>query len=153
MHLKKLSEQFYKDNYNLQEALDNINGSWINGKTRGYGVVLIELNDLTFAIPLRTRVNHKACFVTKKSAPFRKGLDYSKALLISKPEYVTNDSFIIPSDEHRLLIDKSYIITKEFSKYVEKYIKAVNRKDIKLLDNVSYRYTTLINYHKELGIE
>jgi protein AbiQ len=64
MQLKKLDLSFYYANTNLVEALDNVYGYWIEGKTRGYGVVIINFKNLTFAIPLRSHINHNAAYLT-----------------------------------------------------------------------------------------
>jgi len=63
----------------------------IENKTRGFGLFIININELTFAIPLRSNIKHKASFATKKSYvgnSLGKGFDYSKALLITKSSYV-----------------------------------------------------------------
>jgi hypothetical protein len=64
----KLDESFYIDSQNLVEALDHVQGSWTKNKTRGYGLCLININNLNFAIPLRSYIKYKASFVTKKSS-------------------------------------------------------------------------------------
>ncbi|MDC9615869.1 hypothetical protein PSI19_18740 [Xenorhabdus khoisanae] len=128
MKLRKLDQAFYDENSHLIQAIDNEDGKWIPGKTRGHGIIVININQLTFAIPLRTSIKHNAAYITQKSNQKGikgKGLDYSKALLI---------------------------ITKKFEKYVEKYIKAVKKKDKHVLNSLEYRFTTLQNYHNQLGI-
>ncbi len=47
IQLRTLTDQFYADNKGLQEALDGSN----DGKVRGYGIVVIDLNGLVFGIP------------------------------------------------------------------------------------------------------
>jgi len=154
MNLKKLNPEFYLNNSHLREALDNNNGSWTKGKIRGYGVVLIDLNDLTFAIPLRSNIKHSAAYITVRSqAPGikGKGLDFSKALLIAQASYISHMPFKISPQEHKKIQDKEVHITHSFEKYVCKYIKAVNRSDQNILNGFEYRFTTLVNYHSELG--
>ncbi len=155
MQLKKLTLSFYHENTHLKEALDNHNGQWEEDKVRGYGVVIIELNNLTFAIPLRSHIRHQACYITKTDASKKtkgKGLDFSKALLIENHEYISNQVFKIPSVEHTRLQNKTIFIAQKFEKYVQKYIKAVQNEDNNILNNQEYRFTTLINYHKQLNI-
>jgi protein AbiQ len=151
MHLKKLDTSFYDENTHLVEALDNFNGNWQEGKARGYGVVIINLNNLTFAIPLRSNIRHKAAYITS-SGTVKKGLDFSKAVLISKDSYVSNAPFKIPSEEHKKLLDKEHFVTHKFEKYVDHYIKAVKSSDQNILRSEEYRYTTLQNYHLELAV-
>jgi protein AbiQ len=155
MQLKKLDQSFYTDNTHLTEVLDNFNGNWQNGKIRGYGVVIINLNGLTFAIPLRSNIKHHAAYITVKSSiqgVKGKGLDYSKAVLISQASYVSNSLFKISPGEHKKLKNKEVFITNRFEKYVEHYIKAVQASDQNILQSAEYRYTTLKNYHSELGV-
>lgn len=155
MKLVKLDNSFYRDNAHLKEALDNHRGNWTSGKVRGYGIVVIKINNLTFAIPLRSNIRHKASYIVKRSTEqggLGKGLDYSKALLITNRSYIlTNEPFMIPPDEHKRLSNKGSHIRNSFEKYVYKYIAAVKKNDQNILCSNLYRYSTLQNYHRELG--
>ena len=155
MKLVKLTNSFYRDNVHLKEALDNQNGNWTSQKVRGYGLVVISINTLTFAIPLRSNIRHKSSFIVTKSTTYGilgKGLDYSKALLITDMSYIlVNDPFMIPSDEYKKLSDKENHIRESFEKYIKKYISAVKNHDMNILCSNDYRYSTLQNYHTELG--
>ncbi len=152
MKLKKLDNSFYIENSHLKNAMDNYEGNWDRCKTRGYGIVVIKVNNLTFAIPLRSNVNRKASYVTKRSKDKAKGLDYSKALLIKKSSYVFDEPFFIPQDEKKKLQSKGTHIRTSFEKYVRDYIKAVQTSDTNILDSFKYLNTTLVNYHDELGL-
>lgn len=145
MQISKLLPVFYRNNNHLSETLD---GTGTPGeKNRGYGVVVIEINtDLRFGIPLRSHLNHKHGFKTVGE----KGLDYSKALLIQNAVFI-GKPFKIPSDEYVKIKDREHHITSRFKKYVERYIVLANRGDTNALQQ-SYPYTTLANYHTELGI-
>ena len=156
MQLKKLDNSFYADNAHLKEALDNYNGNWTQGKVRGYGIVIIFINNLSFAIPLRSNIKHKSAYITVKSNQKGlegKGLDFSKALLISDKKYISNLPFKISPNEHKKLADKEHYITSKFEKYISKYILAVQRADNHVLNNSNYRFSTLCNYHQELGLK
>lgn len=149
MKIQKLEECFFKENSHLVEVLDkDKSGAWISSilKQRGYGVVLIELKGLRFGIPLRSHMNHNFGFKTKEG----KGLDYSKAVLLSKDEYISEQPFLIPSDEFVQISDRERFITQQFEKYVQKYIDGVNRQDVNILR--PYKFSTLQNYHQELGL-
>jgi protein AbiQ len=155
MQLKKLDSSFYEENSHLVQALDNHSGNWEAGKTRGYGIVIIDFKGLKFAIPLRTNIKHDAAYITVRSPEQGvkgKGLDYSKAVLISKESYISHELFKIPAAEHKKLLDKEHFVTSKFEKYVERYRKAVIKVDKNILQSHEYRYTTLQNYHVELGI-
>ncbi|PHM23164.1 type III toxin-antitoxin system TenpIN family toxin [Xenorhabdus budapestensis] len=155
MKLRKLDQAFYDENSHLIQALDNEDGKWTPGKTRGHGIVVININQLTFAIPLRTSIKHNAAYITQKSNQKGikgKGLDYSKALLIINPKYISDEIFLIPPEQHKNIQGKEFFIKKKFEKYVEKYIKAVKKRDKHVLNSLEYRFTTLQNYHNQLGI-
>lgn len=145
MKISKLLPVFYHNNNHLSETLD---GSGTPGeKNRGYGILIIEIhNDLRFGIPLRSNLHHKYGFKTIGE----KGLDYSKAVLIKNTAFI-GQSFKIPHDEYLKIKAREYFITSRFQKYVERYIKLANKGDTNALQQ-SYRYTTLVNYHAELGI-
>ena len=147
MKLKKLNDNFFSQNNHLVEVLDKDHqGNWNGEKTRGYGVVVVSVaGGLTFGIPLRSRIKHNACFRTVNDA----GLDYSKAVLINDPAYLAGP-FIIPSDQYVKIADRETFITDRFEKYVNRYILGVQRDDQNILRG--YRYTTLQNYHAELGL-
>jgi len=155
MKLLKLDPSFYAENTHLVEALDNFDGKWEEGKVRGYAVVIINLNDLTFAIPLRTNIKHKASYITVKSK-FKgirgKGLDFSKAVLISKDEHISNNLFKISPNEHKTLQNKDHFITDRFGKYVASYVKAIKSCDKNILTSPEYRFSTLKNYHKDFNL-
>jgi protein AbiQ len=155
MQLRKLDNSFYEENSHLIQVLDNHNGNWQAGKTRGYGIVVIEFKGLKFAIPLRSNIKHKAAYITVRSTEPSikgKGLDYSKALFISQERYISSEIFKIPPEEHKKLLNKEHHITTQFTKYVEHYVKAMSKVDKNILQSNEYRYTTLQNYHLELGL-
>ncbi|MDC4445423.1 hypothetical protein NRA32_18110 [Acinetobacter baumannii] len=161
MKLKKLDASFYTDNPVVIQALEfDINtNTWMNSsKIRGHGVVQIKINSLIFAIPARSNITHDASYIllrnTDKSKPHIKGmgLDYSKALLIRNPSHVSDNIFVLNSKQAgKKLLGKEFYITSAFEKYVLKYTKAVLNNDQRVL-NREYKFTTLINYHVELGL-
>lgn len=154
MKLRKLDSSFYPAHTHLEQALDNIDGKWIENKTRGYGIAVVEIKGLTFAIPLRSCINHKAAYltVTHSNKGNKKGLDFSKALLIRDNSYISNEIYKIDKEEHKKLQGKEKFITDKFNKYIARYIDAVNKSDKNILHSQEYRYTTLRNYHIDLGL-
>ena len=145
MKIKKLEEIFYAENAHLVEVLDKSkDGNWNETKIRGYGIVICEVEGLRFGIPLRSHIKHRDCFKTNGD----KGLDFSKAVLLLKDEYISVNPYHIPGDEHTKIVDGAYQIEKKFSKYVRRYVEALIEKN----DNVLkwYKFSTLQNYHAEL---
>jgi len=159
VELKKLDTSFYTDNTYIAQALDFDMESqcWIPGKIRGHGVVAISVNELVFAIPVRSRIRHRASFILQvdRINPNIKGmgLDYSKALLIRKASHVSSDVFALKSKAAgKKLVGKFGHISKQFTHYVGKYILAVQSEDKRILNCAEYRFTTLVNYHEELDL-
>lgn len=153
MLIKKLEDLFFQENKHLVEVLDKEKGAWVSSlvKQRGYGIVLIELkelNGLKFGIPLRSNIRHRECFKTTEDE--NKGLDYSKAVLLTKDSYIASEPFMIPPEEYIKVKDREHHITQMFTKYVEKYISGVMKGDQNVLRR--YQFSTLQNYHAELGI-
>ncbi|MDQ7731047.1 type III toxin-antitoxin system TenpIN family toxin [Halomonas sp. SpR8] len=146
MLIQKLEAEFFEENSHLVEVLDKRNGVWDGEKERGYGILLISYNSLRFGIPLRSHIKHKFCFFTDGS----KGLDYTKAVLLVKDDYISQTPFMIPSDEYVKIKDRTHHIGDKFSKYVNKYVDGVGKNDRNVLRD--YRFSTLQNYHKELGL-
>ena len=82
MQLKKLNTSFYTGNPIVQNALDYyaLDSKWDTTKERGHGVVKITINDLTFAIPVRSHVTHNASLileVNRKNFPLKYKQYYS----------------------------------------------------------------------------
>ncbi len=146
VEIKKLEEVFYIENTHLVEVMDKRGNAWNSDKTRGYGVVVVEIVGLRFGIPLRSHANHKQCYNFSGD----KALDYSKAVLLMKDEYISEVPFKIPDEEFIVIQKKSFFITQQFTKYVERYIEAVKKSDENKLK--PYRFSTLQNYHAELKI-
>ena len=161
MELKKLDKSFYAANPVLIQALDfdMKSKAWFSGdKVRGHGIVQITLHGLTFAIPVRSNIQHSESFILEICRdPARKikgmGLDYSKAVLLRDAGHVSNEVFVLRTKgAGKKLVGKEAHITRMFSKYVNKYIKAVKEDDKRILNSDGFRYTTLVNYHPELGL-
>ncbi|WP_419236757.1 type III toxin-antitoxin system TenpIN family toxin (plasmid) [Serratia fonticola] len=146
MEIRKLNEIFYNENKHLVEVLDKSGTSWTGDKTRGYGVVLVDIVGLRFGIPLRSGAKHSQCYKFFND----NSLDYSKAVLLTKDEYVSEVPFMIPNEQFISIKSKAYFITQKFNKYVERYINAIKKDDKNALR--VYAYSTLQNYHTELGI-
>jgi protein AbiQ len=116
-------------------------------KNRPHAIVLIEVNVLRFAIPLRTNLTHKHGLKTVKTG----GLDYSKALLIFDESDISRDIKLNSSEEFKAINELEVKIVKDFTKYVNRYATAVRKSDGNIIGR-EYLYSTLVNYHAYLGI-
>jgi protein AbiQ len=70
MEFYRLSAAFYKK-YNQCENI-------LNKEERPYYMLLLELNNLSYAIPLRSYITQSYCFITGDSNGQKNGFDYSK---------------------------------------------------------------------------
>jgi len=76
MEFHRLSDAFYMQFGHCEEILTK--------KERPYYVLLLELDGITYAIPLRSHINHPYCFIANSSAGQNSGLDYSKVVVINE---------------------------------------------------------------------
>ena len=75
MKFHRLSSIFYAKFGHYEEILAKAD--------RPYYVLLLELDGLTYAIPLRSHITHPYCFIADNSSNKNNGLDYSKAVVIT----------------------------------------------------------------------
>jgi protein AbiQ len=159
INFHQLTPDFYAENSHLVEILDKDKRTGvITDKGRGYGVLLVDVKGYKFAIPLRStmHINHRDNFTTRihvvDGEKVRHGLDYSKAVIIHESRYVSSAPFFLEDRSDYIKIKNAeHRIIPAFEKYVNKYIKAVQEQDRNILRR--YRYSTLQNYHNELGCE
>ena len=118
VELRKLSKEFYKDYpHNQFPEMESKLG-------RPYVVLLVEINNVKFAIPLRTNIRHAFCYKFKTSdrkTESSTGIDFSKAVVITKDSYLGEETDI-NDKEYLELQEKSFFIIKRFRKYVSDYI-------------------------------
>ena len=118
VEIRKLSKEFYK-------AYPHNEFPEMESKlSRPYVVLLVEINNVKFAIPLRTNIRHSFCYKFKTSDRETKsstGIDFSKAVVISNDSYL-GEKADINDKEYLELQEKAFFIIKKFKKYVTDYI-------------------------------
>lgn len=116
-----LSSDFYTDYTNCSEIEKK--------NKRPYIRVCVNLNGFTFAVPLRSNINHPHVLWTDKENNC--GLDFSKTVVLTKPSYIdkTKKPYIRPN-EFDALRGKEYLIKQRLSQYINTYKKAKRRLDI-----------------------
>lgn len=152
------SNKKYKLNYLTDEFYNKYNSGDYpeieNKSNRPYMVMLVQVENNTFAIPFRTNLKHNNCYkFVNSSRPTHTvtGLDYSKAVIINDNKYIGADARI--NDMEYIELDKNYhIILKQFASFVKNYIKFANGK-LNEYQAKKYKFTTLKYFHKELGVE
>ena len=147
MEFHRLSAAFYAQFSRCEEILTK--------EERPYYVLLLELDGLTYAIPLRSHITHPYCFITDSSTGQKSGLDYSKAVVITDAaQYIDPAPVTIRQHEYNFLKQREYFIKKQFSSYVASYKKEIRRrqKNPALPVSTLCRYASLKYFHKELAL-
>ena len=147
MDFYRLSVAFYKQYHNCEEILVK--------EERPYYVLLLKLDNLTYAIPLRSHITHPFCFMADSSSGHKSGLDYSKAVIITDMgKYIDQGPVTIRQHEYNVLKQREYLIKKQFSSYVSSYKREIRRrkKSPKLPISSLCRYSTLKYFHNELNL-
>ncbi len=139
-----LSNEFY-DEYPVEKYPE------IEQKhNRPYIQVYVEIDGIQFAIPLRSDIHHPHVFWTDKAN--RCGVDFSKAVVITKTSYI--DAISEPhlrQKEFDALRGKDYKIKEKMEKFIKKYKKA--KKELNNPANQSLlKYSSLQYFEKEIGI-
>ena len=113
---------------------------------------LINCLGMTFAVPLRSNIQHEYALFTNKEKTKR--LDLSKAVVINDYEKFvdTVTKVYISDDEYKVLLGKENFLSKKLETYIKKYKKALKNPDIPK-NSILLKYSTLQYFHKELNIE
>lgn len=146
--LNYLSAEFYKK-YNANDYPEIENKD-----NRPYMVMLIKVENNTFAIPFRTNVPHNSCYKFKKSTRQTNsvtGLDYTKAVVVNDSKYIGAAAHINDMEYTELSNNAAFII-KQFRKFVSDYIAYANGKK-NYYAVKKFQFTTLKYFHREIGID
>lgn len=116
-----LSPMFYQDHAGCAEIEQK--------STRPYICVQVSVNGVTFAVPLRSNINHSHVLWTDQNA--KCGLDFSKAVVLAKPSYIdTTRKPHIRQNEFDTLRGKEFLIKQRLLQYINAYKKAKKRLDV-----------------------
>lgn len=166
MKFKFLTEASYEY---AAEHIDEV----LKKRNRPYGYLHYSYQDLDFLIPLRSHlnpneINKKFALSYETNENVSKGLDLTKVLIVTdRVNVAINSTYWLKNrDEFNFYNDREKIIKDMLEKMIEKYIHICGnlKKMIDLNDKIGnvntlrkvllpYRYSTLINYHHELGIK
>jgi protein AbiQ len=106
MQFYRLTPVFYAQYGQYEEVL--------NKESRPYYVLLLEVDNLTYAIPLRSHITHGYCHIA--NASIKSGLDYSKAVIITdKGQYVDPAPVTIRQNEFDILKQREFLILSNIS--------------------------------------
>ena len=130
-----LSEKFYKD---YPKALYP---EMMLKENRPYTQIVVKIKNMTFAVPLRSNISHKNDVIWTDKIK-KHGLDFTKAVLILKDEYIKNNHPKIKEYEYKRLIGMEHRAVQKMEKHIENYKKAKNNPHNKY-DRMYCEYSTL----------
>lgn len=125
-----------------------------NTQNRPYSMITIDIGSFMYAVPLRSNIKHNYCYKTIEENSEKKGLDFSKALIVDVSDI--GEDTLINETEYEILKENYDHIRTQFSQYVKKYIYLMKKKTcggaLNRGEELTIRYSTLQNYHNELGL-
>lgn len=128
-----LSSKFYQDYASCPDIEQK--------SARPYIMVKIVLNGVLFGVPLRSNIKHPHVLWTDKENHC--GVDFSKAVVLSDPDYIdTSKKPYIRPNEFKSLKGKEFIIQTKLKKYIEDYKNAKEHQEIPR-NQLLVRYSTL----------
>ncbi|HFI2691108.1 TPA: hypothetical protein ACGO0Y_000154 [Streptococcus suis] len=156
LKLGQIDLQMCKD-FDIIQAMDyDFQSKKILNKGRGFAIVLVQIQELTFLIPLRSYMP-KGYQLKYKLRPsnrvgYVEGLDLGKSLILEDKKYLLNTNFRLREviDYYKLMDNDKTIINK-LIKVIVDFNKAVSDKDIhKLTDPKRFKFSTFVNYKERL---
>ena len=137
-----LSDSFYEDYKDCREILLKDN--------RPYTQVVLEVSNILFAIPLRTHIPHINAYFTDKIK--KCGLDFSKAVIIQKDEYINRENKAkVNKEEYKFLLGKDFEVKMGMLRYINEYKKAKANLNIPR-NKTLCEYSTLQYYEKYINL-
>lgn len=146
-----IKEDFFKENSGFEEMLDPFD---LEKQTaRQYLYVNVKYNGNNILVPLRRNIGKSPKLyypVPSKTRP-NAGLDYRKMLIVNNEDYIEIPSGQRLAESQTKIISDNYdTIEKAVIKYIDGYIKSANKN--REHRDFDYSFSTLHNFHKELGI-
>ncbi|MBD5454456.1 MAG: hypothetical protein HDR30_09110 [Lachnospiraceae bacterium] len=150
-----VKKSYFEEHQDFIKVLDvgNVNKQ----SKRTHLCIKIELDENSFYIPLRNnlgaeirkfgRIGHSVPSEKRKNA----GLDFRYVLIVNNPIYIeVQTERKIPASQYKCIQRDYNLIRAEFEIYLRGYRKAAQKNRIE--KEPLYRESSLINFHKELGI-
>ena len=126
---------------------------------RPYSCILIESRyGYYICVPFRSHIAHNNAYIfsgTRRSLCTRSGLDYTKLVLVEKPDYIDNKGVVVYQDEYIDVQKHISQIILEVDNYIERYVLHVTgKKNLHPREfSRNYKYSTLPYFHDILGIK
>jgi protein AbiQ len=149
-----ISETYYQDYPDLIQILDVNDSSKYNIRT--HICLQIKYNNHNILVPLRKqlpdpvrkygRIGHSVPSQSKPNA----GLDYRYIMIIKDDKYIRYDNPRIPNSQQNIIANEYTKIEQEALEYIKTYIKVAKKNRVQ--KTARFRASSLINFHKELGL-
>lgn len=148
MELRYLSDIFYNKYQDCSEILIK--------KNRPYIILIIEIDNLKFAIPFRSSMNihKKYCYITNKEK--KSGLDFEKSIPIFDDSWLSTKNYpTINQYEFNYIKFEEYKIKHMFTNFLKAYKKDFykRKESPDIPQNKDFIFCTLKYFHRELGLE
>lgn len=150
-----IAKNYYADNPNLEKILDIDDDT--KHSVRTHLCLKVKYNQNNVLIPLRKNLGKadrafgKIGFSVPSQSKPNAGLDYRYTMIINDNKYLKFDTPRI-SSKQIVEIERNYnLIEKEAIEYIKSYIRVARKKRVE--KTARFRESSLINFHKELGIE
>ena len=147
-------EQYYKDHPDLQKILDVDDNTKHNIRTHLCLNIKYEHNNVL--IPLRKNLGQavrpfgKIGFPVPSMNKPKAGLDYRYIMIINDTKYIRFDTPRITNRQSSTIEYNYHIIENETIEYIKSYIRVAQKGRVD--KTARFRESSLINFHKELGI-
>lgn len=149
-----ITEQYYKDNPHLKKILDVDDSTKYNIRTHICLSVKFKHNNVL--IPLRKNLGEpdrkfgKIGYPVPSASKPNAGLDYRYIMIINELKYLRFDTPRISNRQISIIQNNYDTIEREAIEYINSYIRVANKGRVDM--NARFRESSLINFHKELGV-
>ncbi|WP_142318761.1 type III toxin-antitoxin system ToxN/AbiQ family toxin [Bacillus cereus] len=149
----QIRDTYFTDHEDLKEFLIN------KEERRLYVGVIVKIDDQNACIPFRSktpnngRVAARGTFPIPSSTRPEACLDLTKTLIIKEESYLKildEKTIKIPETQKKKISENIDEIQQKLDKYLEGYKKA--EKSGRISRDALFKFSTLQNYHEELGI-
>lgn len=149
-----IKDKYFKQNKHLEEVLDPYD--IVKQTQRQYVFLKIQYKDNNILVPLRSELPSNERIGTigypvPSNKKINAGLDFRKILIVNELSYIELTKYPkIPKSQQQIIEQNYQVIEKRVLQYINGYIKSALKKRERR--DKKYRFSTLHNFHNELGI-
>lgn len=149
-----ITKEFYTENPNLIKILDK--GDPTKHGVRTHLCLNVRYKKNNILIPLRKNLGEpdrlfgKVGYSVPSESKPKAGLDYRYIMIINNKKYLRYEEPRISNSQIKRIKNNYSIIEKECIEYISSYIRVAQKNRVQ--KTARFRESSLINFHKELGI-